>query len=163
MPKIVEGNLNAKGLKFGLLASRFNSFIVDRLMDGALDALRRNGAEEKDIEVYKCPGSFEIPAVARKMVDSGKFDAVVCLGAVIRGDTPHFDYVAAEVSKGVAQLAGDASIPVTFGVLTTDNIEQAISRAGTKSGNKGFDAAQAAVEMANLYGSLGGKKGKDRK
>ena len=149
--RILEGRLIADGLKFGIVVSRFNSFITERLLEGALDALRRSGASEEDIDVIWTPGSFEIPAVARIAAESGRYDAVVCLGAVIRGDTPHFDYVAAEVAKGVAALAAVSQVPVTFGVLTTDNIEQAIERAGTKAGNKGFDAARSAVEMANLY------------
>lgn len=151
MPKTIEGKLDAKGLKFGLLVSRFNSFVSERLVDGAIDALVRHGARDADISVARVPGAFEIPPAARKMAQSGNYDAIVCLGAVIRGATPHFDYVSAEVSKGVATVAMEAGIPVTFGVLTTDTLEQAIERAGSKAGNKGFDAAVAAVEMANLY------------
>ena len=151
MPKIIEGNLNAKGLKFGLLVSRFNSFVSERLVEGAVDALLRHGAADADISIARVPGAFEIPPAAKQMAQSGKYDALVCLGAVIRGATPHFDYVSAEVSKGVATVAMEAGIPVAFGVLTTDTLEQAIERAGSKSGNKGFDAAMAAVEMANLY------------
>ena len=151
MPKIIEGKLDAKGMRVGLLVSRFNSFISDRLVEGAIDALLRHGAEKEDINIVRVPGAFEIPPVAKQMAESGRFDAIVCLGAVIRGATPHFDYVSAEVSKGVASISIDAGIPVAFGVLTTDSIEQAIERAGSKAGNKGFDAAMAAVEMANLY------------
>jgi 6,7-dimethyl-8-ribityllumazine synthase len=151
MPKIIEGNLNAKGLKFGLLVSRFNSFVSERLVEGAVDALLRHGAADADISIARVPGAFEIPPAAKQMAQSGKYDALVCLGAVIRGATPHFDYVSAEVSKGVATVAMEAGIPVAFGVLTTDTLEQAIERAGSKSGNKGFDAAMTAVEMANLY------------
>ena len=154
MPKIIEGHLEAKDLRFGLLVSRFNSFVSDRLVEGAVDALVRHGANKEDITIVRVPGAFEIPPAAKQMAASGRFDAVVCLGAVIRGATPHFDYVSAEVSKGVASISMESSIPVTFGVLTTDTIEQAIERAGSKAGNKGFDAAVAAVEMANLYRAL---------
>lgn len=154
MPKIIEGKLDAKGLRVGLLVSRFNSFISDRLVEGAIDALLRHGAEKEDINIVRVPGAFEIPPAAKRMAGSGRFDAIVCLGAVIRGATPHFDYVSAEVSKGVASISMDAGIPVAFGVLTTDSIEQAIERAGSKAGNKGFDAAMTAVEMANLYKAL---------
>ncbi len=148
--KTIEGKLDAKGLKFGIVIARFNEFISGKLLAGCLDGLKRHGAEEKNLEVVWSPGSFEIPLLAKKMAGSGKYNAVVCLGAVIRGATPHFDYVAAEVSKGVAHVALESGIPVIFGVLTTDNLEQAIERAGTKGGNKGFDAALAAIEMANL-------------
>ena len=151
MPKIIEGKLDAKGLRFGLLVSRFNSFVSDRLVEGAIDALLRHGAEKDDINIVRVPGAFEIPPTAKQMAESGRYDAIVCLGAVIRGATPHFEYVSAEVSKGVASVSIDSGVPVTFGVLTTDTIEQAIERAGSKAGNKGFDAAVAAVEMANLY------------
>jgi 6,7-dimethyl-8-ribityllumazine synthase len=151
MPRIIEGKLNANGLKFGVVVSRFNDFICNHLLAGALDVLTRNGAEEGDIDVLKVPGAFEIPQVARKMALSRKYDAVICLGAVIRGATPHFEYMASEVSKGVAMIGLESEIPVTFGVLTTDNLEQAIERAGTKAGNKGWDAALSAIEMANLY------------
>jgi 6,7-dimethyl-8-ribityllumazine synthase len=151
MPKNIEGNLSAKGLKFGLLVSRFNSFVSDRLVEGAIDALVRHGADDADISIARVPGAFEIPPAAKQMVQSGNFDAIVCLGAVIRGATPHFEYVSAEVSKGVAAVAMESGVPVTFGVLTTDTLEQAIERAGSKAGNKGFEAAMAAVEMANLY------------
>ena len=151
MPKIIEGRLDAKGLKVGILVSRFNSFISDRLVDGAVDALLRHGADPDNLVVVRVPGAFEIPPAARKMATSGRYDALICLGAVIRGATPHFDYVSAEVSKGIAAVSMEAGIPVTFGVLTTDTLEQAIERAGSKAGNKGFDAAMAAIEMANLY------------
>ncbi len=158
MPKIVEGKLTAKGLRFGIVVSRFNDFICDHLLSGALDVLNRNGAAERDIEIMRVPGAFEIPQVARKMALSKKYDAVICLGAVIRGATPHFEYIAAEVSKGVAMVGLESEVPVTFGVLTTDNLEQAIERAGTKAGNKGWDAALSAVEMANLYREMKNKE-----
>jgi 6,7-dimethyl-8-ribityllumazine synthase len=151
MMKVYEGKLDATGLKFAIVLSRFNEFITSKLLSGAIDCLKRNNAKEEDIAVAWVPGSFEIPAVARKLVEMKKFDAIICLGAVIRGATPHFDYVAAEVSKGVAQVGLAAAIPVVYGVLTTDTIEQAVERAGTKSGNKGFDAALSAIEMANLF------------
>jgi 6,7-dimethyl-8-ribityllumazine synthase len=151
MPKTLQGNLEAKGLRVGLLVSRFNSFVSDRLVEGAVDALLRHGADEDSIHIVRVPGAFEIPPAAKQMADSGHYDAIICLGAVIRGATPHFDYVSAEVSKGVATVSLDSGIPVAFGVLTTDTIEQAIERAGSKAGNKGFDAAMAAIEMANLY------------
>jgi 6,7-dimethyl-8-ribityllumazine synthase len=154
MPKIIEGRLDAKGLKIGILVSRFNSFIGERLVEGAVDALLRHGADNDNLTVVKVPGAFEIPPVAKQMAASGRFDALVCLGAVIRGATPHFDYVSAEVSKGIAAVSMEAGIPVTFGVLTTDTLEQAIERAGSKAGNKGFDAAVAAIEMANLYKAI---------
>jgi 6,7-dimethyl-8-ribityllumazine synthase len=146
--------MNAGGKKFGIVASRFNEFITGKLIDGALDALSRHGADEKDIDIAWVPGAFEIPVLARKMADRRAYDAIICLGCVIKGDTPHFDYIAAEVSKGVAAVALGAAVPVIFGVLTTDSIEQAIERAGTKAGNKGADAALSAIEMANLYGQL---------
>ena len=150
MPKQYEGKLDGSGLRMALVVGRFNSFISERLVDGALDALLRHGVADDDITVARVPGAFEIPLVARKMAESGKFDAVICLGAVIRGSTPHFDYVSAEVSKGIASVGLASGVPVIFGVLTTDSIEQAIERAGTKSGNKGFDAAVSAIEMVNL-------------
>jgi 6,7-dimethyl-8-ribityllumazine synthase len=158
MPKVIEGKLNAKGLKFGIVVSRFNDFVCERLLTGALDVLIRNGADEGDIEILKVPGAFEIPQVARKMALSKKYDAVICLGAVIRGATPHFDYIAAEVSKGIAMIGLESEVPVAFGVLTTDNLEQAIERAGSKAGNKGWDAALSAVEMVNLYREMKAKK-----
>jgi len=148
--KLYEGKLNAATLKFGIVVGRFNEFISSKLLSGAIDALKRHGAEEQNIEMAWAPGSFEIPLVAQKMAKSGKYDAIICLGAVIRGATPHFDYVASEVSKGVAQVGLHYDIPVIYGILTTDSIEQAIERAGTKSGNKGFDAAMSAIEMADL-------------
>ena len=158
MPRFVEGKLNAQGLKFGIVVSRFNDFISEHLLSGALDVLIRHGAGDGDIEVIRVPGAFEIPQAARKMAQSKKYDALICLGAVIRGSTPHFDYIAAEVSKGVAMIGLESEIPVTFGVLTTDTIEQAIERAGSKAGNKGGDAALSAIEMANLYREMKGKK-----
>ncbi|MFU8843876.1 MAG: 6,7-dimethyl-8-ribityllumazine synthase [Bacteroidales bacterium] len=148
--KTIEGKLNAKGLKFGIVVGRFNEFISTKLLGGALDALKRHEANEDDIDMVWAPGSYEIPLLAKKMAKSGKYDAVICLGAVIRGATPHFDFVASEVAKGVAMVGLETEVPVIFGILTTDSIEQAIERAGTKSGNKGFDAAMAAIEMANL-------------
>lgn len=154
MYNLIEGKLSAKDFSFGIVVSRFNDFISQKLLDGALDCLARHEAEELKIDVIKVPGSFEIPVVADKMAASGKYSAVICLGAVIRGNTPHFDYVASEVSKGVAQTSLKYGMPVVFGVLTTDTIEQAIERAGTKSGNKGWDAALSAIEMANLFSLL---------
>ncbi len=155
MSRVFEGKLVGEGLTFGIVVARFNEFISGKLLEGALDALHRHGVAEKDIEIAWVPGSFEIPLVAKKMAGSRRYSAVICLGAVIRGSTPHFDYVAAEVSKGVAQVSLSSEIPVLFGVLTTDTIEQAIERAGTKAGNKGFDAAVGAIEMANLLLELG--------
>jgi 6,7-dimethyl-8-ribityllumazine synthase len=156
MPRIIEGHLSAAGLRLGIICSRFNSFITDRLLDGALDAIRRNGGDTDAVTVFRTPGSFEIPAVTRQVALSGQFDAVICLGAVIRGATPHFEYIAAEVTKGIAQVQLEAQIPISYGVITPDTIEQAIERAGSKAGNKGFDAAMAAIEMANLFRELGG-------
>jgi 6,7-dimethyl-8-ribityllumazine synthase len=150
MPRTIQGDLTAKGLKFAIVASRFNDFITAKLLDGAIDGLMRHGASDGDIEIVKVPGSFEIPLAARMLAQSKKYNAVICLGAVIRGATPHFEYVSAEVSKGVAAVSMETGLPVIFGVLTTDTIEQAIERAGTKSGNKGWDAALSAIEMANL-------------
>jgi 6,7-dimethyl-8-ribityllumazine synthase len=152
--KTNEGKLIATGLKIGIVVGRFNEFISNKLLGGAIDAVIRHGGEESDIEVTWVPGAFEIPLAASKMAASKKFDAVVCLGAVIRGSTPHFDYVASEVSKGIAKVSLDTGIPVIFGVLTTDTIEQAIERAGTKAGNKGYDAAVTAIEMANLLKTI---------
>jgi len=151
MPKIIEGKIVARGMRFGIVASRFNDFICGRLIDGAVDALTRSGAEEKSIDVIKVPGAFEIPIAAKKLAKSGKYDAVICLGAVIRGATPHFEYISAEVSKGIALVGLEMEIPVIFGVVTTDTIEQAIERAGSKSGNKGWDAALSAIEMVDLF------------
>lgn len=148
--KTNEGNLIATDLKFGIVIGRFNEFISSKLLGGAIDALIRHGAQEADIEVSWVPGAYEIPLVAQKMTNSKRFDAVICVGAVIRGSTPHFDYVSNEMSKGIAKVSLDTGIPVIFGVLTTDTIEQAIERAGTKAGNKGYDAAVTAIEMANL-------------
>ncbi len=151
MPKIIEGKIGARGMRFGIVASRFNDFICGRLVDGAVDALTRSGAEEKNIDIVKVPGAFEIPIAAKKLAKSGKYDAVICLGAVIRGATPHFEYISAEVSKGIALVGLETEIPVVFGVVTTDTIEQAIERAGSKSGNKGWDAALSAIEMVDLF------------
>lgn len=150
MVKNIQGNYDGKGLKISIVVSRFNSTITEKLLDGAVDCLSRHGVEKENIFVYWVPGAFEIPSVARKLALQKNSDAVICLGCVIRGDTPHFDYIASEVSKGVAQVSLEASIPVVFGVLTTDTIEQAIERSGTKFGNKGFDAALASIEMVNL-------------
>ena len=150
MPKILEGKLLAQGKKFALVVSRFNDFITDRLVGGAVDALQRSGAQEKDIEIIKVPGAFEIPLAAKKLAGKGKFQAIICLGAVIRGATPHFEYVSAEVSKGIAQVGLETEVPVIFGIITSDTIEQAIERAGTKAGNKGWNAAMSAIEMVNL-------------
>lgn len=154
MPRIVEGQLSAEGFRFAIIVSRFNDFISSRLVEGAMDALKRHGASEEQISVVKVPGAFEIPIVAKKLAGSDRFDALICLGAVIRGGTPHFDYVAAEVSKGIANVSLESKVPVTFGVLTTDNLEQAIERAGSKSGNKGYEAAVAAMELVNLFKEL---------
>ena len=154
MARMVEGNLTAKGFAFGIVASRFNEFITARLLDGALDALRRHGAEEEKITVARVPGSFEIPLVAKRMAVSRQYDALICLGTVIRGATPHFEYIASEVAKGVAAAGLETGVPIAFGVLTTDSIEQAVERAGTKAGNKGFDAACSAIEMVNLLREL---------
>lgn len=151
MLEIIEGKISAEGFRFAILVSRFNDFISSKLAEGAMDALKRHGGNEDQVTLIKVPGAFEIPLAAKKLAESGKFNAIICLGAVIRGSTPHFDYVAAEVSKGIAQVALESKVPVTFGVLTTDNLEQAIERAGSKSGNKGWDAAVAAMEMVNLF------------
>ena len=155
MPRVVEGHLSAAGVRFTIVVSRFNDFITSRLLDGAMDALVRHGASDDHITVYRVPGSFEVPLLARKLVDSGQAgDAMICLGALIRGATPHFDYIAAEATKGIASAGLAGGVPVAFGVLTTDTIEQAIERAGTKAGNKGWEAAMSAIEMANLYRQL---------
>lgn len=154
MVRTWEGALVARGLTFSLVVSRTNEFITARLLEGALDALRRHGAEEEQITVVRVPGSYEIPLAAKRLAASGRYSAVICLGTVIRGATPHFEYIAGEVAKGVATASLDTGVPITFGVLTTDNIEQAIERAGSKGGNKGFDAACAAIEMANLFREL---------
>jgi len=150
MPKVIEGKLFAKGKKFAIVVSRFNDFVTSKLTEGAVDALLRSGADTKDIEIIKVPGAFEIPLIAKKAAEKGRYNAVICLGAVIRGATPHFDYVSAEVSKGVGMVGLEYGVPVIFGVITTDTIEQAIERAGMKSGNKGWSAALSAIEMANL-------------
>ena len=154
MPKFVEGNLDGKGLTFGIVVSRFNSFICERLLEGALDALVRHGVSDADVTIARIPGAFEIPLAAQTMAASQKFDAVICLGAVIRGSTPHFDYVASEVSKGVASVSLQTGVPIAFGVLTTDTIEQAVERAGTKAGNKGFEAAVTAIETIHVLKAL---------
>jgi 6,7-dimethyl-8-ribityllumazine synthase len=155
MSKSFEGMLLGKGLKFGLVVSRFNEFFSKKLLDGAQDALLRHGVNEDDIEIAWTPGSFEIPLIAQKLAQTKKYDAVICLGAVIRGNTPHFDYIAAEVTKGIAKVNMDTGVPVIYGVITTETLEQAVERSGTKAGNKGFDAAVNAIEMANLVKSIG--------
>jgi len=154
MTKVYEGKLVGDNQKVGIVVGRFNEFISGKLLEGALDGLKRHNVDEDDIEIAWVPGSFEIPLTAKKMAKSGKYDGVICLGAVIRGETPHFDYVSAEVSKGIANVSLDSETPVIFGVLTTDTIEQAISRAGTKSGNKGFEAALSLIEMVNLFDEI---------
>ena len=154
MQKIIEGKIIAKGMRFGIVASRFNDFICGRLIEGAVDALTRAGADEKEIQIVRVPGAFELPLTAKKMAKSGRYDAVICLGAVIRGATPHFEYISAEVSKGIASVGLETEVPIAFGVLTTDTIEQAIERAGTKAGNKGWDAAMCAIEMVDLFKKL---------
>jgi len=146
-----QGRLNAKGFRFALIASRWNDFITARLVEGALDALDRLGAGENSVEIYKVPGSFEIPLLALKVAESGKFDAVICLGTIIRGQTPHFEYIAGEVTKGIGQAGMQTGVPVVYGIVTADTLEQAIDRAGAKQGNKGFEAAMSAVELVNLY------------
>jgi 6,7-dimethyl-8-ribityllumazine synthase len=156
MPKVIEGNLAAQGIRVAIVNSRFNSFVTARLEEGALDALVRHGVSESDITILRTPGSFEIPLLADKLAKSGKYDAVICLGAVIRGATPHNTYISNEVAKGIAHAALASGIPVIFGVLTTDTIEQAIERAGAKAGNKGYEAAMAAIEMVNLYKKVEG-------
>lgn len=154
MQKIFEGHLLGQGLKFGIVVGRFNDFITNKLLSGALDALKRHGVADENVEIAYVPGAFEIPLVAKKMADTQRYDGVICLGAVIRGATPHFDYVSAEVSKGIAKVSLDSNLPVIFGVLTVDTIEQAIERAGSKAGNKGWEAANTAIEMANLLKSI---------
>lgn len=154
MYKTIEGSLIAKGKKFGLIASRFNDFITKELISGCVDTLIRHGAQERDISLVWTPGAFEIPAIAAKLSKSKSFDALICLGTVIRGSTPHFEYVASEAAKGIAKISQDSGLPVIFGVITADTIEQAIERAGTKDGNKGRDAAVSAIEMSNLFESL---------
>jgi len=152
--RTVQGKLDAKGLKVSVIASRFNDFITDRLIDGAVDCLVRHGAQEDQITVYRVPGSFELPLASKKVVSAGNVDAVICLGALIRGQTPHFDFIASEVTKGIAQISLDSGVPVTFGVITADSLEQAVDRAGAKVGNKGFEAASGAIEMVNLLREL---------
>ena len=147
----IEGVLSATDTRFALVVSRFNDFIGQKLVEGAVDCIRRHGGSEEQITIYRCPGAFELPMVAKKVALSGKYDAIITLGAIIRGSTPHFDVIAAEAAKGIAQVSLDTGVPIAFGVLTTENIEQAIERAGTKAGNKGFDAAMTAIEMVNLY------------
>ena len=154
MSKVFEGQLSAAGLRFAIIVSRFNSFITDRLLGGAMDALTRAGASPDAIDLIKVPGSWEVPMIAGEVARQHRYDAVICLSAVIRGDTPHFDYVAGEAAKGIAQVAIETGVPVAFGVLTTNTLEQAIDRAGAKGGNKGFDAAMTAIEMANLLRTL---------
>ncbi len=153
MAKIVEGKLIAKGLRFGIVVSRYNSFITDRLVEGALDALNRNGAEERDIEVWKVPGSYELPLAAKKMVGLKRFDAIICLGTVLKGATPHNTYIATEVTKGIASVSLESETPISLGVITADTLEQAIERAGSRMGNKGHEAAVCAIEMVNLFKS----------
>lgn len=150
MARVIEGKLDARGMKIGIVVSRYNNFVTDKLLEGALDALKSHGAEEQDIDVVKVPGAFEIPLVAQRLAASGKYDAIVCLGAVIRGDTPHFEYIAQECARGIGAAVIEHRVPISFGVLTTNNIEQAMERAGTKRSNKGFEAALTAVEMASL-------------
>jgi len=154
MARFIEGKLLGVGKRVAIVASRFNEFITARLIDGAMDALARHGVNSEDVAIFRVPGSFEIPPVAKRVVGSGKFDGIICLGAVIRGGTPHFDYIASEVAKGVAHAAMEAKIPVIFGVLTTASIEQAIERAGAKAGNKGFEAAMSLLEMMDLYAQV---------
>ena len=162
MTNVIEGQLSAHGLRIAIVASRFNGLIVEPLVGGALDAIVRSGGDADAVTIVRCPGAWELPQVTRKVVDRGGIDAVIALGAVIRGATPHFDYVAGEAAKGIANIAATSDVAVSFGVLTTDTIEQALERAGTKAGNKGFDAALAAIELANLYRALSGTKGKKR-
>ena len=154
MPNVYEGDLNCNGLKFGVIVSRFNSFITTKLLDGALDAIKRHGGNLDDVDVVWIPGAFETPSISKLLAESGRYDALICIGAVIRGATPHFDYVAGESAKGIAQVALNSGVPIIYGIITTDTIEQAIERAGTKSGNKGAEAAITAIEMANLHKKL---------
>lgn len=157
-PKVHQGLFKAEGFRFAIIASRWNDFITARLVEGALDALERLGASEESVEIYKVPGSFEIPLTAQKVADSGKYDAIICLGTVIRGATAHFDYVAGEAAKGIAQVSMKSGVPVLFGVITTETLEQAIDRAGAKAGNKGFEAAMSAIELVNLYKGIQSEK-----
>lgn len=154
MSRVFEGNLTGKGRKFGIVVSRFNEFISARLLEGAMDCLRRHGANDDDITIAWVPGAFDVPAAAKRMGGSGKFDAVLCLGAIIRGATSHFDYVAAEAAKGVAHAGMDTGVPTVFGIVTAENLEQAIERAGSKAGNRGWDAARSAMELADLYAQM---------
>ena len=154
MPRVIEGGLSAAGMKFAIVASRFNALIVEPLVAGAIDAIVRTGGNEAEVAIVRCPGAWELPQVVRQVVARGGFDAVIALGCVIRGATPHFDYVAGEAAKGIAGVAAQTEVPISFGVLTTDTIEQALERAGTKAGNKGFDAAMSAIEMASLFRAL---------
>lgn len=156
MPKVIEGQLSAKGVKFAIVVSRFNELICNKLLESALDCIKRHGGNLDDVVITWVPGSFEIPVAAKKLAHSGKYDAVICLGAVIRGATPHFEYIAAEVTKGIAQVSMEFTIPIAYGVITPDNLEQALERAGTKAGNKGWDAAMSAIEMADLFSHLNG-------
>jgi 6,7-dimethyl-8-ribityllumazine synthase len=162
MPEEIQGDLLVDGQRFGLAVTRFNDFITAKLLAGAIDTLQRHGCPDGQMTVVRVPGSYELPLAAKKMVDTGRFDAVICLGCIIRGQTPHFDYIAAECAKGIAQVSLESGTPVTFGVITADTIEQAVERAGTKAGNKGADAAMAAIELVNLFGQLagGGKAGR---
>lgn len=160
MPRITEGNLNAAPYKFGIAVSRFNELITRRLLEGALDCLKRHGADEGNIQIVWCPGAFELPQVARKMLAAGTYDAMICLGCVIQGETPHFEYVSSAAIKGISDLAAEKNIPVTLGVLTTDSLEQAIERAGAKAGNKGWDAAITAIELADVFKQLSHKRPK---
>ena len=155
MPKPHEGQLNAQGRKFGIAVSRFNDLVTTRLLDGALDCIKRHGGDDDNIQIAWVPGAFELPLVAKKLAESGKFDAVICLGAIVRSDTPHFDYVAGESAKGIARVGLDSGVPVIFGVITADTVDQAVQRAGVKAGNRGWDAALNAVEMASLMAALG--------
>ena len=157
MPQIHQGNWTAQGKRFAIIASRWNEFVADKLIEGAVGALGKTGARDEDIEIYRCPGAFELPWLARRVADSENFDAIVCLGVVIRGATPHFDVVVNQTTRGIAQIAAEAKLAVGFGVLTCDTIEQAIERSGSKGGNRGSDAAMAAIEMANLYDQLAGR------
>jgi 6,7-dimethyl-8-ribityllumazine synthase len=157
-PVTHQGHLKAEGFRFALVASRWNDFLTSRLVEGALDALERLGADEKAVALFKVPGSFEIPLLARKLAASGKYDAVVCLGTIIRGETPHFEYIAGEVTKGIAQAGMETGVPVVYGIVTADTLEQAIDRAGVKAGNKGFEAAMSAVELVNLYKTVASDK-----
>jgi 6,7-dimethyl-8-ribityllumazine synthase len=157
MPAVIQGEFKAQGIRVGIVVSRFNDFITRQLLAGALDALTRHGAEDENIQVIKVPGAFEIPYAASRMAHMKSYDAIICLGAVIRGETPHFEYISAEVTKGIAKIALDTNIPVIYGVITTESIEQAVERAGTKAGNKGWDAAMAAMEMVDLYRKIGGE------